>query len=43
MVVIADAAGAAKVRASAAARVMAAWVMGEVVSGTGKVILNGEA
>jgi phosphoribosylformylglycinamidine cyclo-ligase len=43
MVVIADAAGAAKVRASAAARGMAAWVMGEVVSGTGQVILNGEA
>ncbi len=41
MVVIADAAGAAKVRESAAARGVAAWVMGEVVSGTGRVVLNG--
>jgi phosphoribosylformylglycinamidine cyclo-ligase len=39
MVVIADAAGATRVRESAAASGMAAWVMGEVVSGTGKVIL----
>src|ERR1019366_4566536 len=43
MVVIADAAGAARVRESAAASAMAAWAMGEVVSGTGKVVLNAGA
>jgi phosphoribosylformylglycinamidine cyclo-ligase len=40
MVVIADAAGAARVRESAQAGGTAAWVMGEVVSGSGRVILN---
>jgi phosphoribosylformylglycinamidine cyclo-ligase len=40
MVVIADAAGAARVRESAQAGGTAAWVMGEVVPGSGKVILK---
>jgi phosphoribosylformylglycinamidine cyclo-ligase len=43
LVVITDSAGAAKVRESAAARGVAAWVMGEVVSGNGRVVLNGGA
>ena len=43
MVVIADAAGATRVRESAAASGVAAWAMGEVVSGTGKVVLNAGA
>jgi hypothetical protein len=38
-----DAADAAKVRESAVARGLTAWVMGEVVSGSGKVILNAGA
>jgi phosphoribosylformylglycinamidine cyclo-ligase len=43
MVVIADAAGAARVRESAAASGIAAWVMGEVVHGSGRVVLNAGA
>ncbi|HLA90813.1 MAG TPA: phosphoribosylformylglycinamidine cyclo-ligase [Gemmatimonadaceae bacterium] len=41
MVVIADAGGAAQVRARAAAEGVGAWEMGTVVPGSGTVILNG--
>jgi phosphoribosylformylglycinamidine cyclo-ligase len=41
MVVITDAAGAAQVRASATAAGVESWMLGEVVSGTGRVILSG--
>ncbi len=41
MVVIADAAGAAQVRASATAAGVESWMLGEVVAGTGRVILTG--
>ncbi len=40
LVVITDAAGAASVRASAAACGVHAWAMGNVESGSGKVVLN---
>ncbi|MFI5310599.1 MAG: phosphoribosylformylglycinamidine cyclo-ligase [Gemmatimonadales bacterium] len=42
MVVITDTAGAARVRESAKASGVAAWVMGEVIPGSGRVVLNGE-
>ncbi|MHB0963056.1 MAG: phosphoribosylformylglycinamidine cyclo-ligase [Gemmatimonadaceae bacterium] len=41
MVVITDAAGAAQVRASATAAGAESWMLGEVVEGTGRVILSG--
>ncbi|MFI5310977.1 MAG: phosphoribosylformylglycinamidine cyclo-ligase [Gemmatimonadales bacterium] len=40
MVVIADGAGAAKVRDRATASGIASWILGEAVRGTGEVILN---
>jgi phosphoribosylformylglycinamidine cyclo-ligase len=41
MVVITDASGAARVRASATAAGVESWMLGEVVAGTGRVILTG--
>jgi phosphoribosylformylglycinamidine cyclo-ligase len=41
LVVISDTAGAAEVMKSATAHGVGAWVMGEVVAGSGTVILNG--
>ncbi len=41
MVVITDATGAQALRESAAAAGVAAWLMGEVIPGSGRVILNG--
>lgn len=41
MVVITDASGAAQVRASATAAGVESWMLGEVVAGTGRVILTG--
>ena len=41
MVVITDAAGAAQVRASATAAGVESWMLGEVLTGTGRVILTG--
>jgi phosphoribosylformylglycinamidine cyclo-ligase len=40
MVVITDEKGAAQVREQAAAQGVAAWMMGEIVAGSGKVVLN---
>ena len=41
MVVITDAPGAAQVRASATAAGVESWMLGEVLTGTGRVILTG--
>jgi len=41
MVVITDASGAARIRASATAAGVESWMLGEVVAGTGRVILTG--